>query len=201
MALATEINRRLLVLLPESLAGDAELAQKIHWMASREGKDVLYLVILDDQDHLLPVTREMTTMKAVTESNLIHAGSIQVTSERWFSRLNEIRRPDDTILCHAEQMVNLGFLKTMALADYLKNRLGVSAIILKGYYRPRRVVINGLMNTILFWLGALAILAGFTWLELQADSAFPGFAHNLVLAAILITEVGSVWLWSQIVHR
>lgn len=201
MASKLEINRRLLVLLPENLAGNTELAQKIHWMASRERMDVLYLVILDNSDHGLSVSRDITTMKAVTESNLIHAGSIQVTADRWFAKLNEIRRPDDTILCHAEQTVKQGFMRTAPLVDYLRKMLGGTVNVIEGYYHPRRVVMSSMANTLLFWLGAVALLVGFTWLELQADSAFPGFAHKLVLAAILIIEVGSVWLWSQIVHR
>ena len=62
-------------------------------------------------------------------------------------------------------------------------------------------IIKGWMRGLLFWLGALAIVAGFTLLELQADLAFPGFAHKLVLAAILLIEFGAIWFWSQIIRR
>ena len=78
MMLEKEQNSRLIVLLPESLVGDLDFAQKIRRMASRTHKDVLYLTLLDDPEAVLSVARGIATMKAVTESNLIKAGSVQV---------------------------------------------------------------------------------------------------------------------------
>ena len=192
---------RLIVLLPESLTGNLKFAQKIHWMAARAQNDVLYLGLLDNPDDLLTAQRGIATMKAVTESNLIRAGSVLVPASRWFEKLQEVLRPGDTIVCHAEQVVKHGFLKTVAMPEYLAGILTASVVSVAGFYSPQHTLAKNLLNELLFWLGAIVILAGFTFLELQADTAFPGFAHKLVLGAILLVEFGVFWLWSQIVRR
>jgi len=201
MNLSSELNPRLIVLLPESLAGDLEFATRIHRVAAQSQKNVVYLTILDDPDHALTVSRNLATMKAVTESNLVHAGSVQVPTDRWFAKLKEILGPEDTVVCQAEQSVRQGVFRTIPIADYLHSILGKPMIIMEGYYHPRMIQVSAWVKSLFFWLGAIAILAGFTWLELQADSAFPGFIHPVVLIVILIMEIGSVWLWSRFVHR
>jgi hypothetical protein len=70
-----------------------------------------------------------------------------------------------------------------------------------GYYHPHWQQMVRLIRSAAFWVGALAILAGFTRLEFQADAAFPGFAHNLVLVVILLIEFGAVWAWSLLNRR
>ena len=196
-----EKHPRLIVLLPASLAGDLGFAQKIHWMAARAQNDVLYLTLLDDPDSSLTTQRGIATMKAVTESNLIHAGSVLTPAALWFEKLREIHRPGDTVVCHAEQVVKAGFLKTVPMPEYLAGIMNAPVVTVEGYYSPQRTLVKSWMSGLLFWLGALVILVGFTLLELQADTAFPGFAHKLVLTAILVIEFGAVWLWSQIVRR
>jgi hypothetical protein len=194
-------NSRLIVLLPQSLVGDVDFAQKVHRMASRDHKDVLYLTLLDDPEAVLSVARGIATMKAVTESNLIQVGSIQVPAQRWFEKLQQVFRGGDMILCHREQSVKLGLFRTQPTADYLIANLTHSVLTAEGFYNPQRSALQGWGRGLLFWLGALAIVTGFTLLELQADSAFPGFTHKLVLAAILLIEFGAVWFWSRIARR
>jgi len=60
---------RMIVLLPESLAGNPELSRCMNAFANRENADVTYLVFLKDSGVILPVTRRMVTMKALTSNN------------------------------------------------------------------------------------------------------------------------------------
>ncbi len=201
MTLKAEQNSRLIVLLPESLVGDLDFAQKIHRMASRTQSDVLYLTLLNDPDQVLSVARGIATMKAVTESNLIKAGSVQVPRSHWFEKLQQVCLPDDTIVCHSEQTVKLGLFQTQPTAEYLTQIQTNPVVTVEGFYHPQQTFLKSWLRGMLFWLGAVAIVVGFTLLELQADLAFPGFAHKLVLAAILLIEFGAIWFWSQIIHR
>lgn len=201
MTLKAEQSSRLIVLLPQSMVGDMGFAQKIHRMANTAHHDVLYLTLLDDPDQGLSIARGIATMKAVTESNLIKAGSVQVSSYRWFDKLQQISRPGDTIVCQQEQTVKLGLFQTVPTSEYVAQNLTNPVVTVDGFYHPQQTVIKGWMRGLLFWLGALVIVIGFTLLELQADLAFPGFAHKLVLAAILLVEFGAIWFWSQIIRR
>jgi hypothetical protein len=59
-------KNRLIVLVPEGVAGSPELAKKIYWMAQRDQSDVFYLVFFDDASERLTISRSMATMKAMT---------------------------------------------------------------------------------------------------------------------------------------
>jgi hypothetical protein len=64
-------KKRLIVILPDSLAGNLELAHKIHWVALREHCDVLYITLVDNFDRYLQKSRSMATMAAVTASTFL----------------------------------------------------------------------------------------------------------------------------------
>lgn len=189
---------RLIVLLPESLAGNLSFARKIHWLAAKERKDVLYLTLLDDADNGLSISRRMATMKAVTESNLIRVGSVHVVSSRWMGKLREVLRPGDTVVCHEEQVVNAGFLKTIPLFVFLSKEIDAPIITVKGYYHPQRVEMGSWLRKFIFWLGALGILGGFSLIELLANDSLSGAVNKIVLTALIGIEFGAVWIWSRI---
>ena len=75
LTIESGFKKRLIVLLPESLAGKAELARTVHQMALQNGADVLYLTLVDDDEKNLTAAREMATMKAITADNRLVANS------------------------------------------------------------------------------------------------------------------------------
>lgn len=193
-------NARLIVLLPESLAGDLEFAHLIHRMAVQENKDVLYLTLMDNTDNLLGVSRQIATMKAVTESNLIRAGSVQVPVAYWFGKLRDIIRPGDAVVCHEEQVVKQGFLKTEPISEFLNSVMDQPISTVKNFYHPQRIQVKRWLLSGLFWIGAVGILTGFSLLEVQTGLVMPGSINKLVLAAMILIEFGAVWFWSRIFH-
>jgi len=195
------LQPRLIVLLPEVMAGDGEFAQWIHRMAAISEKDVLFLTILDNPENYLTVSRGLATMKAVAESNLIRATSVQVPAERWFKKLQEIARPEDVIVCHTEQQVKQGFKKSISMTEFLAQNIRLQVTTVGGYYHPQRAAAVGWLHAIVFWIGAALILAGFTYLEIETGAFIPGLASKLVLFIILAFEFGAVWAWTRINNR
>lgn len=193
-------NARLIVLLPESLAGNLEFAHLIHRLAVQDKKDVLYLTLMDNTDNLLGISRQLATLKAVTESNLIRAGSVQVPVSYWFGKLRDIIRPGDAVVCHEEQVVKQGFLKTEPISEFLNSVMDQPIITVEKIYHPHRIQIRRWLLAVLFWVGVVVILTSFSLLEVQADTAIPGSINKLVLAAMLLIEFGAVWVWSRIFH-
>lgn len=192
---------RLIVLLPESVAGNLEFAARIHWIAMREQKSVLYFTLLDDPDNSLRVSRQLTTMKALTSSESLRAGSIQVADDRWLDKLREILGPSDKLVCHEEQLVQAGLFKTTPMSDFLTQHFLNPLIIERGYYNPEIVLAANWLNKLVFWAGIIAILGGFTYLEIQTGALIPGFISKLVLIIFISLEFGAVWVWNQLLRR
>jgi len=192
---------RLIVLLPESLAGDSNFARRIYTLAVQAQKDVLYLTLLDKPGNVLTMSRRIATMKAVTESNTVRVGCVQVPTGRWLQKLDEILRPEDSIVCHELQYVRQGPFKSLAIAEFLKSAVANEIILVKGYYQPQKAMVMEWIRSTVFWLGSLGILGGFTLLELQVTISLKGASNKLALAAILALEFSAVWIWNKINHN
>jgi hypothetical protein len=55
-----------------------------------------------------------------------------------------------------------------------------------------------LLSQVSFWVGALAIISGFLWLEMQLARLPQDWAHNLLLYLCVLLEVGILLLWNSI---
>lgn len=191
-------KKRLIVMVPDGLAGNLELAQKIYWLAARSGCEVTYLALVDDEDEALTITRHMATMKAVTAGNTLAVDSVVASTAHWLKTLRGIYRPGDRIVCHAEQSVKNGFLKTLPIDEFLREALETNVITISGFYHPQQIQMRRWLHGLITWVGFLAILAIFTLLEIRLDPVFHGSAGKLLLGAIFTTEVGSIWAWNNI---
>lgn len=193
-----ERNKRLIVLIPDGLAGNLELAQKIYRMAAHQGCEVHYLALVDQGEDMLTITRHMATMKAVTAANTLVVHSSVTETRRWLNALREIYRPGDRVVCHAEQSVKNGFLKTMPIDEFLQDSLNFPVHTLSGFYHPQQIQVRRWVYTLVTWIGFLAILAVFTGLEIELDPIFNGSAGKLLLGVIFAVEIGSIWAWDFI---
>ncbi len=120
---------------------------------------------------------------------------------RWLQKLDEILRPEDSIVCHELQYVRQGPFKSLAVAEFLKSAVANEIILVKGYYRPQKAMVMEWIRSTVFWLGSLGILGGFTLLELQVTISLKGASNKLALAAILALEFSAVWIWNKINHN
>lgn len=189
---------RLIVLMPACLTANFALARKVHWMASREQCEVLYLTLVDDREDWLLMSRNMATMEAVTSANILTVHSKLTKTDAWLEKLHEVYRPGDTVVCHAEQTVRVGRFQTEPVSAYLSQILTPSLKVLEGFYQPRRVQLADWLAKLLFWLGFFLIVAVFSVLEVQLDQALHGSARMLLLAIVMLFEVGAVWAWNRI---
>jgi hypothetical protein len=196
-----EKHSRLVVLIPESLAGNTDLAHEVHRLALREGCNVLYLALVDDVQNRLVVLRDMATMKAATfEQGLVVEISLTDTGH-WLNSLKDLYCAGDIIVCHAEQVVKDGFLRTIPLNDYLKSHFSAPVRMISHFYHPLRTQARQWLNGILFWLGCLTILAVFFTLEIRVDQIMPGPVRVSLLSLLLVGELGTLLTWSLIVKK
>lgn len=191
-------NGRLIVLVPDSLVDDLGLARKAHWLAIRYEQELLFLTLVDEEEKMLAVSRRMATMKAIASGNWLVVQSRLTETTHWLSTLREIYHPGDRIVCHEEQLVKAGFLKTQPLSEYLANNFGAPTCTLSGFYQPGRVQALRWLNSLAFWIVCLLIIAGFGYLEFTVDHGLRGFARLLILSVMVVFEFGLLWAWNKI---
>lgn len=190
-------QKNLIVLIPDSLAGNLDLAHRIFWIAQREHCDIFYLTLVDDEEKILPISRSMTTMKAVTAGNCLDVQSKLVETAHWLEALREIYRPGDRIVCQQEQSVKTGFLQTIPIAQYLHDTLDAPTSSLSGFYHPGQVQVSRWLHSLIAWMGLILILLGFTFGEIQLDPLSRGFMGKALLFLIVMVEIGVIWFWNR----
>lgn len=194
-------RKKMIVLLPENLAGSSDLARHIHRMAAMEQRDVLYLTLIENQERKPSIQRSMTTMNALTASNKVMVAAKLIQKSDWLQVLKNLLQPGDLIVCHDEQSVETGFARATSVRSFLKETLNNPPVrVISGYYRPWQIQLGQWVFNLLFWVGCLTIMALFTFLEIQLDGAVQGLSHTILFCLLLVMEFGTVLLWSRLPH-
>jgi hypothetical protein len=191
-------KKRLIVLVPEGLAGNTDLTQKVYSMAVREHCDVLYLAFVYEEDNSLAVSRNMATMKALTSSDLVTAKSKITRTDNWLNTLKDFYQPEDIIVCHAEQIVRNGFLKTTPIHAVLSEIFKTPIQTISGLYHPWQMLSRKWLFGLLFWVGCMVILAAFSLLEIQIDRGIQGLTRTALIFIVLAFEFGVFWVWNHV---
>jgi hypothetical protein len=188
---------RLIVIIPDCLAGNRELAHKIFWIALRERCNVLYFTLVEDHTDMLSLSQRMAAMNAATGKNCTTVDSMLVNVEQWLKTLRQTYSPGDRIVCHEEQLVKQGFRTLVPITDFLHDALNFPVFSLSGFYHPQQIQVRKWMHEVFAWLGFMIILAGFTVLEIQLDHFLLGIIGKVVLCILLTFEILAIWAWNN----
>lgn len=192
-----ERKGRLIVFVPDCLAGDRELAHKIFWIALRERCDVLYLTLVENDTDMQSLSQRMAAMIAATGENCITVDSTLVNVEQWLKMLRQIYHPGDRIVCHEEQLVKQDFMKLIPITNFLHDELNFPIISISGFYHPQQIQARKWMHEVFAWLGFIIILAGFTILEIQLDHFLLGIIGKVALCVLVTFEIMAIWAWNN----
>jgi hypothetical protein len=194
-------SNRLIVVMDDCLSNNDELAHAIFRMAERENKSVLYLVLVDDPNNLLTVSRNMATMKAVTSANKINV-EVQISkTDYWWETLAKAAGDRDVIVCQEEQIVKSGLFETIPLKDFISSRIKIPVRTLSGFYHPFQAKAMKWLHELVGLLGFLGIMAFFTWLQIDLDQSLHGVIKNIYIVITLIFEIGAIWIWFRLAYR
>ena len=191
-------RKRMIVILPESDAGNLSVAYKVHWIAVREQRDVVYLTLVKDMAEMMTCARRMATMKAATEGDHVFAVSKLVPAGEWLKTVQEIARPEDLLVCQEDQTVKTGFMQAQPASDYLARLLGNPIRTMPSDKPAWRGQAHRWLLGAAFWLGFFAIVAVFSLLEIQIDRTVQGGAHMVLLLMALGLEFGAIAALSRI---
>lgn len=194
-------SRRMLVIVPPGLSDTAGFAQKIHWLALQQQRSVLYLTLADRDAEELVVERTLATLEALTQDAWVQASSRRIDAPGWLGALRPIVQAGDRLICHAEQNVRTGHFQSAPLAQAVEEELELSVHILKGFYRSKADYLPSGGRVVLFWLFFIALLAGFTFLELRINTAIAGGFRQAALAGVFLIEFGLIYRLNRLVNR
>jgi len=190
-----QISRRVIVPISTRLINNQDLSYAIYKLTDQKYLSVLYLVIADDCDDLLEISRNMATMKAVTSANKLSVDVMTIKIDHWIDVLRDTANPNDIIVCQEEQTVIDGRFKTIPMSDYLIKNFDVPVIIMKGFYHFEKAPMKKWLHEVAGDLGFLVILAIFTWLQINFDQALSEKLAQILVFVSFIFEVGSIWAW------
>lgn len=191
-------RKRMIVILSESEAGNLSVAYRVHWIAVREQRDVLYLTLVKDIAEMMTCVRRMATMKAATEGDHVFAMSKLIPAGEWQKTIQEITGPEDILVCQEDQTVKTGFMKAQPASVYLAGLLGRPIHTLPAEKSAWRGQAQRWLLGAAFWLGFIAILVVFSLLEIQIDRTVQGGAHMALLLMALGLEFGAIAALSRL---
>lgn len=192
---------RLIVILPDALAGNLDLARHLHKMAIRRRCNIIYLTLVDDSGKQLIMTRDMATMASMTSSGILNVSTRIVRISGWLNTLRELYCPGDTLVCFENQTVKTGFLNTAPLNEFLSMTFKAPVQMLSGYYFPARVQLKRWARGLLVWTTFFLIAAVFTGLEINIEHLASGATQTILFAIIVAVEFAAFIGWNNLTNR
>lgn len=191
-------SNRLIVLLPDCLANHASLAHQVYGMAHRDQRQVIYLTLVDNEADIPLVGCHLETLKTLTATNSLSVQSTFTATKHWLRTIQNLYCPGDEVVCQKEQVVRNGLFGTLPIGDYLQSKLDIPVTYISGYYHPDKQQLYQWLRELIAWVGFLAILAFFTWFEVQLNPITSEFAEKALLSILVVIEISLIWIWNTV---
>jgi hypothetical protein len=188
------LTNRLIVLYPAEAGDYPSQTHRIWEIARSSGLNVLILSICNDVYEESQLRRQLITMSAMISDAHICA-DIQIDhGNGWIKQVKNIYQPGDLIACYAGQRVGL---MQKPLHEVLRLQWDATIYVLSAD-RPIKNSKPKLLSQVAFWLGALAVVGGFLWLEMKLVQLPQNWALSLLIYLCVFVEVGILLLWNSI---
>lgn len=181
---------RLIVLVPGELIDPAGFAQVIFRMAYQQKREVLYLALADRAGDPLATDRLLATLKSTTSDPLVPVRTLMLEASGWVDAVRFVYQPGDLVVCHEAQRVRASWRSQAGLGEYLDTQYNIKVHLLDGFYRGDEGLEPPLWAGLLVWLGFLATLALFTFMEMRMEILLTGGIRTLILIVLVCAEFG-----------
>lgn len=186
-------TNRLIVLFPAEAGDSPNQTHRIWEIARSSGLNVLILSLCNDVYAESQLRRQLITMAAMVGDAQICAEFQIDHGHDWVKQLKSIYRSGDVIACYAGQRVGL---MQKPLHEVLRLQWDATIYVLSAD-RPIKNSKPKLLSQVSFWLGALAIVGGFLWLEVNIVQLPQDWAHNFLFYLCVFVEIGILWFWNS----
>jgi len=189
--------RRLVVLVPDADLDEAALARRMWTLAAPSSLSVLFLGLVRSTPDEPGARRRLATLSALTRDDRVQVNTTLIVATDWFGALRPLLRRDDVIVCHAEQTLS-GWRGVRPLANQLCQTLRVPVHALNGFYAGEPAQPVHPMRRLVFWGGAVVILAGAFLLQLQISALPKNWVEAAFMILSVVAECALIGLWSRV---
>lgn len=179
-------TQRLVVLVPEGELDDNLLARRVWQLASAAKLKVIFLGLADRAENEAPVRRRLALLAAAVQQGEVEARASAASGKSWRQAVQEALRVGDVLVCVGEHRVRRFGLRRQQLGEALAKSFGTPVYLLGGLAVGPSPAFLELAHTLGAWSLSIAILAGFSGLQIWlSGNANPRFAPTLVCLAII----------------
>jgi len=184
---------RLIVPIPSPEADLNAVAHRVWELANATGVDVKFLGLCNDATQEPSLRRMLVTITAMVNDDNVYAESEVIYGKDWVAAIKSRVQPGDMVVCWYEQQTGLS-QKTMG--PILQRDLNVPIYLLSGLRQKEVSRSNGLTQ-LAAWIGFLAILIGFFFLQVKIDRLAQAWTIVLQLLSVAV-EFSLIWFWNNL---
>jgi hypothetical protein len=180
------------VVIP-SLADEAVLAGRILSLASGRGRDVLLLGVGAGPGQDFELRRKLVTLAAFLREGGSRVEFKVEAARDWMQKLKTIVGPDDMLACCLEPD---GCGARTSLNVALSSQFKLPVYVFLGE-EPSTRSKESVPAQMASWVGSLAIILAFLWLQIQIVQAGASATYTILLILATVSEIGAIWLWNS----
>lgn len=181
----TRIARRFVVPVTNLEIDFTVIARRVWELANATGASIQFIGLCDDAAQELSLRRTLATMSAIVNNGNIASGSEIVLGKDWMDGVKSRVQAGDTVVCWHEQY----------------SRLLLSDLNAPVYFIPERYPLNrprsNWLAQVATWLGFIAIIIFFFFLQVEIDRFMKGWSIVLQVLSV-VGEFGLIWFWNNL---
>ena len=188
--------RRLLVLVPETLVEEAELARQVWVLASARRLPVVFVGRAGSPAREDRMRWRLASLAALTRDDHVRV-TTHITSSDWGTTLRTLREPGDAIVCHAEQ-TGRQRMRRGPLSDQLARALREPIHVLEGLCAPSEPRALNVGRRMVFWTGVAALVLVFFAIQAALEGLPQDWLQLTLLALTVLGEFALVAVWNRL---
>ena len=188
-----EPARRLIVLFPASETDTPNLSHRIWEIAQAFHLNVLLLSLSNNFDEEPQLRRKLINMAAFIKDPNVSTEIMIEHGNDWVRQVRKIRQAGDIVACYAGQKTGL---LHKPLEQILRSSLDMTVYILTSAQSIKSSK-SMFHSQVLFWLGSLAILGGFLWVEMGIIQMPQDWTHTALIYVCVSVEFALILLWNS----
>jgi hypothetical protein len=186
--------RRLVVLVPESLAGSAIVAGKLWELAKALEGSVQLIGLCKDVALESSLRRQLVFLSAMVRDGFVSVESKIEFGSNWLKVVKANWHEGDVLVCFNGQYTGL---TRRPLSQLIKSNLNLNVYTLEGFC-PDDPPRKNRLSSAMAWVGSLSIIAVFFWMQAQIIQLPEVWAQNALMYLSLAIEVGLIWICNTI---